>query len=380
MEADSLFVVDDADIEVSLRMRTGKDNDPVVFYRLSDRFTKERELVSRQDYNRLPAEEKVEPQEDQVDWSFWSSPFTTSGQAITLPSPRQFFQFEISMESKDILDGLRLTSVAVEHSIPPLAQALIGEVSVLDEPRPARGVAVVPSGEFATFVYDLIANVDRADVGFNAIRIFTPSSQPKFGELFVGNPPEKVEPTAVTEEVGSLTLEFPPTHRITDDDVVQVVFEAQVFVQGSVLNAEVFDTQSDEKPQRVLSGDANPEVTTNTLRVLTTAGSARDILSSFEIAPGVFSPNGDDVNDDALVGFSLLQLTNPVEVEVEIFDLGGRRVRTLTGEEGNGNHVREWDGRDNGGNLLPVGIYLVNVSVHADQESFVRTGTVGMAY
>ena len=275
---------------------------------------------------------------------------------------------------------MRLTSVAVEHSIPPLAQALIGEVSVLDEPRPARGVAVVPSGEFATFVYDLIANVDRADVGFNAIRIFTPSSQPKFGELFVGNPPEKVEPTAVTEEVGSLTLEFPPTHRITDDDVVQVVFEAQVFVQGSVLNAEVFDTQSDEKPQRVLSGDANPEVTTNTLRVLTTAGSARDILSSFEIAPGVFSPNGDDVNDDALVGFSLLQLTNPVEVEVEIFDLGGRRVRTLTGEEGNGNHVREWDGRDNGGNLLPVGIYLVNVSVHADQESFVRTGTVGMAY
>ena len=373
-------LVDDADAAISVRMRTGTDDNPVVYYQVVDRFTRAVEVVSEDDFDRLSADVKGEPEEDQVDWSLWSSPFTASGQAITLPSPRRYFQFEIAMESREILDGLRITSLSVEHSIPPLAQQLVGEVSVQDDPRPPRSVAVVPSGEFVTFVYDLISDVAPTDIGFDAIRILTPSSQPKFVELSIGDPLERVEPVEVIEEVGSLTLHFPSTHRITGQDALQIIFEAQVFVQGSFLNAEVFDTQSEEVPQSVLSGDANPEVTTNTLRVLTTAGSARDILSSFEVTPGVFSPNGDTINDEALVAFTLLQLTSPVEVEVEIFDLAGRRVATLAGDEGNGNHIRRWDGLDAGDELLPIGIYLVKVSVNTDQESFVRTGTVGIAY
>jgi len=371
---------DDAEAGISVRMRTGTDDNPVVYYRIADQFTRELEVVSEDDYNRLPGGEKSDPEDDQVNWSLWSPPFTASGQAITLPSPRRYFQFEIAMESREILDGMRITSLSVEHSIPPLAQKLVGEVSVQNEPRPPRSVAVVPSGEFVTFVYDVISDVASTDIGFDAIRILTPSSQPRFEELFIGDPPEKVEPVEVIEEVGSLTLHFPATHRITGRDALQVIFEAQVFVQGSFLNAEIFDTQSDEVPQRVLSGDANPDVTTNTLRVLTTAGSARDILSSLEITPGVFSPNGDTINDEALIGFTLLQLTAPVEVEVEIFDLAGRRVATLAGDEGNGNHIRRWDGRDAGDELLPIGIYLVKVSVNTDQKSFVRTGAIGMAY
>ena len=379
-EGTNQVVVEDSDTEIAIRMRTGTDDNPRVFFRLVDRFTREREVVTEDEYNKLSQNEQGGFQDDQVNWSLWSSPFTFSGQRITLPSPRRYFQFEIAMKSQSILDGIQVSSLSVEHSIPPLAQQLIGEVSVLDEPRPPRSVAVVPVGQFVTFAYDLIADVAGTDIGFDGLRIFTPSSQPKFGELFIGNPPEKVEPTEIIEELGSLTVLFPSSHRITGRDVLQIIFDAQVFVQGSFLNAEVFDTQSEEVPQRVLSGDANPDVTTNTLRVLTAAESAREVLSSFEVTPRVFSPNGDAINEEALIALTLSQLVVPVEVEVAIFDLAGRRVRTLAGEERSGNHIRPWDGRDDNEQLLPGGIYLVKVSVNADQESFVQTETVGIVY
>ena len=379
-EGTDQVVVEDSDTEIAIRMRTGTDDNPRVFFQLVDRFTREREVVTEDEYNKLSQNERGGFQDDQVNWSLWSSPFTSSGQRITLPSPRRYFQFEIAMKSQSILDGIQVSSLSVEHSIPPLAQQLIGEVSVLDEPRPPRSVAVVPVGQFVTFAYDLIADVAGTDIGFDAIRIFTPSSQPKFGELSIGNPPAKVEPTEIIEELGSLTVLFPSSHRITGRDVLQIIFDAQVFVQGSFLNAEIFDTQSEEVPQRVLSGDANPDVTTNTLRVLTAAESAREVLSSFEVTPKVFSPNGDAINEEALIALTLSQLVVPVEVEVAIFDLAGRRVRTLAGEERSGNHIRPWDGRDDNGKLLPVGIYLVKVSVNADQESFVQAETVGIVY
>ena len=379
-EGTNQVVVEDSDTEIAIRMRTGTDDNPRVFFRLVDRFTREREVVTEDEYNKLSQNEQGGSQDDQVNWSLWSSPFTSSGQRITLPSPRRYFQFEIAMKSQSILDGIQVSSLSVEHSIPPLAQQLIGEVSVLDDPRPPRSVAVVPVGQFVTFAYDLIADVAGTDIGFDAIRILTPSSQPKFRELFIGDPPEKVEPTEIIEELGSLTALFPSSHRITGRDVLQIIFDAQVFVQGSFLNAEVFDTQSEEVPQRVLSGDANPEVTTNTLRVLTAAESAREILSSFEVTPRVFSPNGDAINEEALIALTLSQLVKPVEVEVAIFDLAGRRVRILAGEERSGNHIRPWDGRDDNEQLLPVGIYLVKVSVNADQESFVQAETVGIVY
>ena len=379
-EGTDQVVVEDSDTEIAIRMRTGTDDNPRVFFRLVDRFTREREVVTEDEYNKLGQNEQGGFQDDQANWSLWSSPFTSSGQRIALPSPRRYFQFEIAMKSRSILDGIQVTSLSVEHSIPPLAQQLIGEVSVLDDPRPPRSVAVVPVGQFVTFAYDLIADVAGTDIGFDAIQIFTPSSQPKFRELFIGEPPEKVEPTEIIEELGSLTVLFPSSRQITGRDVLQIIFDAQVFVQGSFLNAEVFDTQSEEVPQRVLSGDANPDVTTNTLRVLTAAESAREILSSFEVTPRVFSPNGDAINEEALIALTLSQLVEPVEVEVAIFDLAGRRVRTLAGEERSGSHLRPWDGRDENEKLLPVGIYLVKVSVNADQESFVQAETVGIVY
>lgn len=380
-EGDSLSVVPQAEAGVSVRMRTGTDDTPLVYYKYTNLFTKERGEVSAGDYGKLDEQVRGPIEDDLVNWSPWSSPFTAAGRQIDLPSPRRYFQFDVSMESRAILDGVRVSSLSVEHAIPPLAQQLIGEISQIDAPRPVGNVPIVPAGLKSTFAYDLISDVGEADLGFDALRIFTPA-RPRFRELLLGSPPVSASPDSVREAPGSLTLFF-PSHRVESraSGTLRIVFDAEIFVQGTFFNAEAFDTQGRDLPQRVLPGDANPEVSTNALRVLTSAESTRDLLPAFAVAPQVISPNGDGRNDQASVSYTLVQLVRPAEVQAQIFDLAGRRVKTLfAGAEGSGAYSWPWDGRDDAGQLLPIGIYLVRLEAQTEGGSFVHLGSVGVVY
>lgn len=57
-------------------------------------------------------------------------------------------------------------------------------------------------------------------------------------------------------------------------------------------------------------------------------------------------------------------LAAPGPLRVEIYDAGGRRVRTLldAARAAAGRHVLSWDGRDDGGRRLPHGVYFARVS------------------
>lgn len=367
--------------DVSIRMRTGRDDTPQVFYEIVNVFTGDVQEVSESDYGRLGLNVRGPVEDDQVNWSEWSPPFTESGQRIELPSPRRFFQLEIALTSHSILDGIRVNSLAVEHSIPPLAQQLIGEISTLESPRPLGNKPRVPAGALSTFAYDIRADISETDVGFDALEIFTPA-RPQFKELFTGDPPVATAPDSVAEGERSLTLFF-ASHRLTHQSpsALRVVFDAEVFVQSTFFRARVFDTQSDESPQQVLPGDANPTVLTNDLRVLTTAASARNLLPFFAVQPPVLTPNGDAVNDRARISCTLVQLQQPVELAVRIFSLGGQQMRTLfTGAARSGSFAWEWDGRDDDGDPVPVGLYIAQVTADAERERFTRLGAVGVAY
>lgn len=62
-------------------------------------------------------------------------------------------------------------------------------------------------------------------------------------------------------------------------------------------------------------------------------------------AQKIITPNGDGRNDIAIFGSLSLNTT------IEIFDVTGRRVRSLTG-------INIWDGRDSNGNLVESGPYI----------------------
>ncbi len=380
-EGDSLAVVPAAEAGVSVRMRTGEDSTALVYYKYTNLFTGAREEVSESQYRKLDEQLQGPVGDDVINWSSWSAPFLTSGRQIDLPSPRRYFQFEIAVESQASLDGVRVKSLAVEHSIPPLAQQLVGEVSQLHSPRPEGDVPIVPAGVKSTFACDVIADVRGTDIGFDALQISAPGN-PRFVGFFLGSPLASVIPDSIEESPGSLKVFF-PSHRVESraSGTMRVVFETEVFVQGTFFQAEAFDTQGKELPQRVLPGDANPEVSTNALRVLTSAESTRDLLPAFAVVPPVISPNQDQVNDQAGISYILVQLVRPIEVKANIYDLAGRPVRALFSEaEGSGSYNWYWDGRDDGQELVPVGIYLIRLEAKTERGSFVRTGSVGVVY
>ncbi len=56
-------------------------------------------------------------------------------------------------------------------------------------------------------------------------------------------------------------------------------------------------------------------------------------------------------------------LERPAAVELQVYDLGGRLVRTLvSGPLPAGEHRRRWDGRDVGGRAVPSGVYLCRLA------------------
>ena len=380
---DELVVEPAAAADLTVVMRTGLDDNPRVYYEYTDLFTRERQVVTEDEYKALDEGVRGPVDDDQVNWSLWSAPFTESGQPIQLPSPRRYFQFEVRIESSAILDGLRLTSLSIEHTIPPVAQILVAEISQLDIPRPLGDVPIVTAGDFTTFAYDVVAQIEEADTGFDALRILTPQSTPVFQQFFTGEDGTEVTPDSVRVDPGSLTIFFPSQRPEAGIHRMRAVFDAQIFIQGTSVEAEVFDSQAEDGgvPQRVQPGDANPEVLTNALRVLTTAASASQLVSSLAVSSPVFTPNGDGINDQVELIYSLLQLVKPVAVAVEIFDLAGRLVHTLLDVEStSGAYAVAWDGRDDQGQVVPPGLYLAVVQVHTERETFVRSSSMGVAY
>jgi len=72
-------------------------------------------------------------------------------------------------------------------------------------------------------------------------------------------------------------------------------------------------------------------------------------------------------NDEADIRFALDQAT---ETEISIFDLGGRRIRTLLrGLMSAGEHTSTWDGRDDSGVALTAGIYFYRIETNGYVET-----------
>ena len=57
-------------------------------------------------------------------------------------------------------------------------------------------------------------------------------------------------------------------------------------------------------------------------------------------------------------------------VELNIYDLGGRCIKYLVSQDLEvGQYIRQWDGRDNSGSMMPAGVYLVRIKGESATDS-----------
>ena len=106
----------------------------------------------------------------------------------------------------------------------------------------------------------------------------------------------------------------------------------------------------------------------NSLQVLAVPGS-RKLFGRIAI-PRAFSPNGDGLNDELRLDFTLFLAPGRSPVMVEVFDLRGRCLRRLVRERAvsTGEYTIPWDGRDYSGNIVAPGLYAIRLSLDSDLD------------
>lgn len=359
----------DPDASLLLQVRSGETADPNRYFQIKvDDLTRERTLepITREEFESLGESDAVmEPDRDH--WSEWSEPLPPTGEEqITAPAPRSYFQFRAFFQSRSLSASAELESLSIEYSVPPLAREITAAIS----PRQTEAAVITP------FTYALEADIDpdAGHIGFDALEIAVPA-RPTFRELRIDGLPTSLDPDRITEAADRLVVLF-PGHRVDRDGTVEVDFDCTVFSYGTAFEGKVFDTTSDELPQIVV-----PDETVDTRALSVEVILKERILASVQVRSNPFTPNGDGANDAAFISYSILKVSEPIEVSVQVYDLAGRMVRNLhSGREASGEHQHLWDGRDSQGTLMPPGFYMAQVEADALAQTERRSTLIMVVY
>jgi len=367
------------DANVQIRTRTGADEDPNVYWRKTGQGGRETTLgydgkpLTRKTYDRLNTLEQGEITYDTDNWSFWSAPYDfedgLEGTRIVSPGPRRYMQIQMDFLSTST-DGAFLDELWFELSRPPAAQNVIAEIWPIE----------VEAGKTTTFTYALKPTIRAEDTGFDGIEITAPTGVETVRAVRIGGRevPFTVE-TRTDPPRTEIHLSEDRIDRQASGQVLEVVFDARVLRYGTVFELRVFDSGREDVPQLVNPGNVLEELPGDDMAVQTTLG--EDLLVIEEIRPNPFTPNGDGINDEARIAYSLLKLTEDAPVKVSIYDIRGQRIRELhSGTQTSGRYTQVWDGLDDQGALVSPGLYLYRISVHADDTWERRGGVLCVSY
>ncbi len=377
-----------ADVRVEIELRTGRDDSPQIHHIVTEIGTEA--VVTEAVYNRAPSTylgsgsgiaipgQQGSILDDVEHWSFWSAPHTSSGEEIRSPDGRQFIQVQAFITSSQVFAYGRLNSLSIEFS-PLLANLVVAEVALLDEPRPDDGVVEVPLGEPVNLTYDVRADFTSASqVGFNAIRLVTPEAV-DFQRFEMGDPLAVVEPDSMMVTDQSLEVYFPSNPVEPSSNVpLRLTFGTRVFNFITLFEGEVFQIAGENLSQSIDGGDATLLVSTNDLRVITPLDRL-EVLSELNLGTALVTPNGDGIHDRLELAYTLHGVS-AADVEVGVYDLAGRLVYRLAAEaRGEGRYTESWDGLVKGQHT-PPGTYLLRVAVDTDLGTFVKIRIIGIVY
>ena len=389
----------DANVWIEVEARTGIDAAPDIYYEFTDMGT--RVVVPQGRYQgvlkdqsasvtnadglggTLTLSTRPKPgiragiEYDQQNWTFWSFPTTESDRPLNL-NRGSHLQVKVVLHSERFDEFVRLDSLWIETS-PILASRVVAELAELGQPNPARGVTEVALGEMTDFTYDIKAEFAAGEVGFDALRISTGSTQTEFKGLEMDG--VATDPAGVEVVDDGFVVQLPQRINRDHSPNLRVTFSAEVFDFARTFEGEVFNVGSADLPQPVESGDVSDEIGTNSLRVLAASAANPQLVQNVRFSSDVITPNSDGVNDELVISYSLFTLPQSVPVQLQVFSLDGRQVAQVQrGQQGSGPQQLHWDGRDQRGETLVPGWYLLGIGIEAEDVGDLQLRPVGIAY
>ncbi len=313
--------------------------------------------------------------EEGPEWSPWSTRYEDpTGSLIQSPSPRKILKIRASLLSERPDTAATLRSIRL-HFAEPVASRLLGEVT------PTRVDTLGVERRFTLHVA-----VDALETGFDELVIRPPSGMvlgeeetaPDRVRLYAGrasqfeaaadDPSDLLVAEATVASFGdSLLVRFPLIE--SGVDLVRLVFPATLYSSGGQLEPWLRNSAG-KFWQRIDVGDATGLAGENSLLVVAeAAGGGGNLLQGLQ-TPGLFTPNGDGINDAALFEFSVVMVGAGSAAEVEIYDLAGRRLRRIQERRdvSAGRYAISWDGLDESGNRVPPGLYTVRLGLDTATE------------
>ncbi|MEE3336629.1 MAG: FlgD immunoglobulin-like domain containing protein [Candidatus Latescibacterota bacterium] len=362
----------DAGGQIIIQTRTGIDDQPYVYWRVTgvgdelSPFDDQGRPLTLSAYERLKPNQRGGITDDLADWSPWQTydlEKGLTGTQILSPSPRSFIQIRVQFFS-DALAGGRVDSLHFEYSQPPVVTSAVGEIF------PTQ----VEASVLTDFTYAVRARIEPGQSGFDALRLRSNALIDTITDVRIDR-----GDVAYDVDRDSLGMLIRFQRIVQDQSLLEVDFGARVFRYGTPFDGALVDTESDEVPLLVNAGDAIAETLSDELTVRT--GLKGAILPDLTVSPNPFSPNDDGFNDQVTLSSAVLRLTGDTPVDLQIFDLSGRLIRTLSQVvSGSASFAMEWDGQDEAGKLAPPGLYVFRLAVDTDTGSHTRLGQVALVY
>ena len=367
---------------VEIRTRSGSTPDPHLYF--AENTNGDLRQITFDAYEDIDPSGRLDPRPDADNWSFWSPPYSfeagrrddtlpteawEDGTPVQSPGPSRYIQLEIRMFST-FTRAPRIDQLQIQLAEVPLARGVVGEIWPIE----------VETFVSTPFTYIIRPTFDEQHLGFDRLEILTHSRVDRVSGLIIDGQEldlDEFSPQILPDRV---ILSFPELRGEADSfKQIEVSFEVPVLRYGSEFSGWVFNTKDPDRiRQQIRAGNSTFRFSGNVLSVTTPLQG--HLLVDLEPSSRTMTPNGDGVNDEFVLTFKLRQLTLARRVQLQVYDLAGRRVRELAPESVvSGIFEQRWDGLGDDGQLVPPGTYVYSVILDAEREEK-RVGLLSVVY
>jgi len=318
----------------------------------------------------------------------WSTPTSVRSFELESPEPATMIEYRLKLSTQDINKTPVMKNLKINYS----------EDAVNVPVSNAGGYIVpeeVPMGVDTTFVYTLNYDLNSGE-NIKYLEFSVPGESILKSVYCTDTKATLTNGSGVTYSSTLDTLYVAFTTPVTDSDKsgadsLYVSFDTKLLKNVHDFTAKIYNSTMNDNAGGVKVWE-NLDLGYWTV---TTSSIFKGILSNVKAVPKVFTPNGDNTNDFAVIEFTLAKLEE-INLKIKIYDTRGSLVTTVFDDqlratdwfvkEKSGNAALAktmpgyWDGTDEDGDLVPPGVYLFQIVADTDDGEKIESGSVAVAY